>query len=140
MSYCTLDDIKSRLGEQTVIQLTDDSGTGAIHAGHVVDAIRDADDLIDSYLRGRYQVPLPSSPPSILRLSVDLAAFYLYSRRPQGMPEDVGVRYKAAITTLVALQQGKAVLDFTQAGDPGPRTYRIKAEDPMFPSDLLDQM
>ncbi len=108
MSYCTQTDIQNkRIPEETLIQLTDDVGVGVVDPGVVSEAIAEADDLIDGYLRGRYQLPLASVPKVLGGLSASIAAFKLYGRRPEfGTPEHVVKAHDAALKTLDKIQKG----------------------------------
>ena len=47
MAYCTLDDIKKLLPEESVLELTDDEALGSIVQGRVDEAIAQADAEIE---------------------------------------------------------------------------------------------
>lgn len=118
--YCTIEDIKQAIPEDNIIQLTDDTGTGVIDQAKVEDAIQYADQLIDSYLRGRYTVPLNPVPALIRRLSVEMAGFNLYSRRFElAMPEAMLQRRKEIIRLLEQIQKGMITLG-TEPPEKGP--------------------
>lgn len=115
MAYCTFDDITKALDETTIIQLTDDENlkptavdTGdPDHApiiGRIDEAIETADAEIDGYCAVKYSVPLSPVPPVVNKLSVDLAIYYLYSRR--SIPEKVEKRYERAVARLKDIARG----------------------------------
>ncbi|NLT22607.1 MAG: DUF1320 domain-containing protein [Syntrophorhabdus sp.] len=115
MAYCTLDDITKALDETTIIQLTDDENLkpAAIdtgdpdHAGIIAridEAIETADAEIDGYCAVKYSVPLSPVPAVVNKLSVDLAIYYLYSRRT--IPEKVEKRYERAVARLKDVARG----------------------------------
>ncbi len=108
MSYCTLSDIQNtRIPEETLVQLTDDAGVGVVDQDVVTEAIAEADDLIDGYLRGRYQLPLTSVPKVLSGISASIAAFKLYGRRPEfDTPELVIKAHDAALKTLDQIRKG----------------------------------
>jgi len=106
MAYCTLADILGRIDEATVIQLTDDEGTGAVHAGRVDEAIADADQEIDGYAGTRYAVPMSPVPAILKKLSVDIAIHNLFGRRSRKEPEERAERYKVAVELLRQIARG----------------------------------
>lgn len=143
MPYSTLTDIQDIIKEQFLIQLTDDENTGSVDTAKTDKAIADADELIDGYLRGRYTLPLSPVPGLIRKLSVDIAIFNLYSRRPEGdsTPELITDRFKSAVDTLKQIQKG--VVSLGVAGDetPEPGAYETNKtdDDRVFDKDLLDK-
>lgn len=110
MSYCAQADLP--LDETTLIQLTDDTGSGVVNAGLVTDAINRQAELIDGYLRGRYTLPL-ENPPSLLKdINADLAVHWLHRRRTAGaeLPEGIKDAHKTALKLLEQMQAGKLLL------------------------------
>lgn len=145
MPYCTLVDLKNALPEDQLILLTDDTGqAGAVVVTSVVDAaIADADDVIDGYLRGRHSLPLAVTPRLIRRISVDLAIYNLYSRRPDVEPyELIKERKAAALKLLAAIQKGEVTLGLeTGSAPPSPAEYKTNkgSNDRIFAKDVLDK-
>ncbi len=116
MAYCTLADLIMAIPERNLIQVTDDEGTGLVNEARVTQAIADADDLIDSYLRGKHTVPLDITPfpTAIRRISVDISIYMLYRRRLEFDTTDpMTAMYKEAIRFLEGVRDGKNVI-----GDP----------------------
>lgn len=124
MPYCTLGDITARLDEELLIQLTDDEGIGIVNESRVTATIAEADSEIDSYLSGRYTVPLDPVPAVIKKLSADIAIWNLYSRREK-VEEAREKRYDAAIKLLRAISDGKATLGVDP--EPSGGEQQIKA-------------
>lgn len=90
MAYSDLAALQQRMPEQVIIDLTDDQHTGLVNEDPVDRAIADADTEIDSYLIGRYPVPVDPPPALLQRLSLDLAVEILYARQPAlDVPEAV---------------------------------------------------
>lgn len=142
MPYCVLNDIVNAIPEENLIQLTDDAGLGVIDNVKINDAISYAGQLIDGYLRGRYPVPLSPVPELIKRLAVDLAVFYLYSRRFElEMPETMIERRRECIKLLEHIQQGKVLLGVETPNSPGQGYYKTSKEpsDRVFSQDVLNQ-
>jgi len=128
MPYSTLSDLKKQLSEDLLIKLTDDHELGIVDQPTIDDAIAGADAEIDSYLAGRYNVPLSPVPVLVRRSSVDIAIYNLYSRR-MGAPEDRVERYNNTTRLLKAISDGKATLGQT----PAPAETEVggpKAESP----------
>jgi phage gp36-like protein len=123
MAYCTLEDLKKALPEAALEELTDDEGAGSIQDARVTEAIAQADALIDTYLGGRYAVPLSSVPAVVRQCSVDIALYYLYKRTVEGFAEagDSTRRtaYKDAVRTLEDIRSGKMGLPIASADDSG---------------------
>lgn len=139
MSYCTLDDIKQGLDEARIEELTDDEGQGTIDLVRVQMAIETADAEIDGYC-AKYDLPFTPTPTLVKKLSVDIAIYNLYSRRPEKMPEMRQVRYDNAIRMLVDVAKGLVdpvgPTDQT-AGDLGLAENSKTASDRIFTRDTL---
>ena len=104
MGYITNDDIKTRLGTTTYLQLTDDDGNGSAAAGVVDEARLGAEGELDSYMATRYTVPLdlsgePALAAVIKSFALDLAVYRLHSRRTP-IPSDISKRRDEATTWL----------------------------------------
>lgn len=113
MAYSHLENLKMIIAEQELKNLTNDENSIAetINIEKVNNAIDYADRLIDTYLRNKYVLPLKFIPPIIEQLSVDIAAYRLYSRRPRKLPEHIVTNYQEAIKILTALQKEQMILD-----------------------------
>lgn len=119
MAYCTLDDISKLLPEETIIQLTDDENlkpsaielANTEHApiiARIDEAIEHADAEIDGYCAVKYSVPLSPVPAVVNKLSVELAIYYLHSRR--SVPEKIEKRYDKAVARLKDVARGLLTL------------------------------
>jgi phage gp36-like protein len=105
VSYCTQQDLIDRFGEEELIQLTDRTiPATAIDATVVAAAIGDADNTINGYLVGRYELPLASNSPELVRPASDLARYFLYGNQ---VTEEVETRKKDAIRYLELVGMGK---------------------------------
>lgn len=110
MIYATQQDLIDRFGEAELIELTDraDPPTGQIDATVVAGALGDADELVNSYVAKRYDLPLVAVPAALTRVAADLARFFLHKDDPSDTVEKA---YQAALKFLGDVAQGKAVLD-----------------------------
>jgi phage gp36-like protein len=119
MSYITQKDLEDELGEDKLIELTDDKGLGVVGVDRVGKAIGYAVGTFDSYARQRYAVPVPVTE-KVKSVCLDLAVFHLYkSRATNATKEGVyGVKKDAhdlAMKFLEAVGAGKAALDVPAA-------------------------
>lgn len=107
MAYATLEDMKKLIPLESLMQLSDDEGLGAVNQSRVDEAIASADAEIDAYLGGRYAVPLAGPVPDVIRkVSIDMAVYNLYSRRVEEMPPVRLERYKSAVRMLESIAKG----------------------------------
>lgn len=69
-----------------------------------------SDALIDSFLRGRYTLPLTEPyPETIIKLSEDISIFHFYQHRHRtNMPEDIVTNFKDNVKLLNAFQSGSS--------------------------------
>lgn len=112
MSYTNLDNLTTIIPMQELANLTNDDRLSKEIRSEIVDsAIVYADELINTYLRNKYKLPLKMVPQIIINISTDIAAFRLYSRRPQKMPEHIQNRYDEAIKILSNIKKEEMILD-----------------------------
>ncbi|MCP4259091.1 MAG: DUF1320 domain-containing protein [Planctomycetes bacterium] len=116
MPYSTLTDIKKVIPEDTIIQLTDDTGNAAVDTVKVDEAIAQADGEIDTYVGAKYTVPLSVPIPDIIRgISCDIAIYKLYKRRMEDIPETRDTSYTRAVKLLKEIRDGKQPLPIATA-------------------------
>lgn len=88
MTYATEADLEAAFGAAELDQLLAPHGVAG--ATVLAAALARADSLIDSYLAGRYLVPLTPVPAVVLGMAVDLARYFLYD---DAVPERVRLAY-----------------------------------------------
>jgi len=103
MTYCTKQNMIDRFTEDELIRLTDRPLLLSINDAVLNPAIADAEAEIDSYL-SRYPLPLATVPTVLIRLSCDIARYYLYDDQAT---EQVTRRYDAAVKFLLAVSKGQ---------------------------------
>ena len=114
MSYCTVADMTARFGEIELAQLTDLEDRETVNAVTVQAAITDASGEIDSYLAGRYALPISDALPDMLRAGcMDLARYRLYDDHP---PDVVKARRADFVTWLNRVAIGHVQLPLSAAG------------------------
>jgi phage gp36-like protein len=125
--------IKNYIPAIVVQQLTDDADTDSIDDEKLNFALRQATDVIDGYLRGRYPVPLTGAIPTLISdLCTKLAVYFLIQRSLIiTMPDPVKDQYDNSISILKQMQQGK-INAFEAAAEPIFFKTNKKATDKIF--------
>jgi len=141
--YCTTEDIQKQVSRDTLIQLTDDNQLGDIDSEIVQESIFYAETLINGYLLGRYNLPVVSFIPNLLKiLSIDLSIYRLYSRRFQtDIPDSINEKYKNSVKILEQIQKGIICLEIEATGKViRMDEYRTNktAKDRLFSKEFLD--
>ncbi|HHR4769128.1 TPA: phage protein Gp36 family protein [Salmonella enterica] len=147
--YCSQADVERVISRRTLLQLTSDSSAeyppadddgrvfsrphvAEINADVIEDAIRSACELIDAYLRGRYDVvAVKASSPTVLRdLAVNIVRQKLYERRAEmDVPKSVEASYSATRQMLTDIKNGALTLGIAPEGKdmPDPGQIRVKS-------------
>jgi phage gp36-like protein len=115
MDYAAQSDMVNRFGNDEVMALTDRSQTGAIDPTVLGAALDTASAQIDTYLSGRYTLPLPIVPTFLVTVCCDLARYHLCVGSTR-LSEEIDTRYKDAVRFLELAATGKITLGVTQAG------------------------
>ena len=151
MAYVTPHDLISRFGIEEMTQRADLSRpplvspellealiaggdltawpTEEVAAAHkaqerLVEAITDAQSVVDGYLGSRCAVPLVSAPASIKRYTCDIAR---YSLHEDHATEAIQKRYDAAISYLRDVSTGKVSMDTGGLAAPVSGTCSVEA-------------
>lgn len=158
MAYSTNTDLAESNDEYSLVQLVDDANTG-LDSFELVEqtavdpqdqlqaeaqrmltrtsrARADADELIDTFLRTQYQLPLDPVPGLINSLSVDLTIHNLYQRRMRdSMPEHILDLEKRAIDKLRQIQAG--TIKIQDKPDVGSGQIAVRVSNRQFGDDVL---
>jgi phage gp36-like protein len=126
VAYATAQDALDRYDEDYVIVSCDRDGDGALDTASFELALDDASDWIDSYLIGRYTLPLTVIPRRFIRICIDVAIFES-SESADTMTQLKRDRFDRAKEFMEAVAAGKlrAVRDgikATGANKPGSAT------------------
>ena len=107
MGYCSNSDVSAVIANDDLVQLTNDSGGSSVDTDKITDSINYVDNIIDGYLRGRYDLPLNTTPDELKHLAVDFTVYRLYSRRMYtDIPAVVKQKYDDVIKILEKIQIG----------------------------------
>lgn len=126
MTYATRTDLEERYGTDEVTQRE-----SMLPAGAVARALADADAEVDSYLIGRYALPLAAVPANIVRLAAAIARYRLLG---DAGTDQARADYEDAVAWLKRVQDGRAQLDGLAAvsgADPAA-TVQIESPDRIF--------
>lgn len=141
MRYCTRADLGNAIPELTLIQLSNDDPS-AEHPNEAVieDGVRQAEELVDGYLRGRYNLPLDPVPTVLRDAVVYLARHWLYQRRPEGvLPDAVKDSRKDTIKLLESIRDGVVTLGMpTGLAAPEPGEIRVRSRRQQFDETLWE--
>ena len=110
MAYADLTGLTARIGEATLIELTDraDPPLGVVDTTVIDAALADTDALIDGYLAVRYALPLSASQALVVTLAESITIYKLYTI---SAPERVVDDYRDAIKALEKIAEGKVQLN-----------------------------
>ena len=136
-------DLQLAIPPQTLIWLSnDDASATAMNQAVVEEAVRQAEELVDAHLRGRYILPLDPVPSVVKDMTVNLARHWLYARRPEGsdLPDAVTRTHKSALQMLESIRDGKLTIGVpTGEAAPEPGEMKVRSRPRRFGSDLLDR-
>lgn len=117
--YITAQDLIEVMSERNLIELTNDNSR-AIEINQAVaeKACQHATETVDGYLRSRYITPLDHVPTLVRNICLQLARYWLYSRRPdgKGFPDNVKETHSQALKDLERIQNGKLHLGLAEVG------------------------
>lgn len=145
MAYCVQADIANMLPEAVLIRLTDDANAGSIDTDRLEESIDTASDEIDTYIGGRYSLPITGTvPPIIKKMCCDIAIYNLYSRVKESIPELRQKRYDAAVRLLEKIAKGEISIGIQPPPDPpSAGNYeggmQVSARTKMFDAATLDK-
>ncbi len=125
--YCTLEDLKKRLPEDSILQLADDTGAGTLEDDAVMavinEAIEAADAEIDAYVGRVRETPLAPVPALIANMAADMAVQALYMR-PHGLaiPEKWTAAMERHLKALRLIADKKLALGAAEGETAAPAT------------------
>ncbi len=132
MAYATVQDLINFAGEAEIARLSTPDGAdlAGVRAELVQPKLDVAADLMDSYFRRRYLVPVPVSPV-VRECCCALARYMLASSSGPGPAESVRLAHKVQIGWLENIGTGTVTLDGAAISGP-PSGARVQDRWPMF--------
>lgn len=142
MRYCTRSDLGNAIPELTLTQLSNDDPAAMLpNEGVIDDGVRQAEELVDGYLRGRYNLPLDPVPTVLRDAVVYLARHWLYQRRPESpLPDAVKDSRKDTVKLLESIRDGVVTLGMPSgqaALEPGE--IRVRSRRQQFSNPLWER-
>ncbi|HHF6578344.1 TPA: gp436 family protein [Haemophilus influenzae] len=135
--YISAQDLTEVMSESTLIALSNDTSRATeADQAVLIKACAYATEIVDGYLRSRYVLPLSQVPTLVRNICLQLARFWLYSRRPEGkgFPDNVKETHSQALKDLERIASGKLHLGLTEIGAEGddslPSALKFKARAP----------
>lgn len=112
MAYASVADLVDYAGEAEIARLSTPDGTdlAGVIVARVQPKLDAAADLMDSYFRRRYLVPVPTSP-IVRECCCAIARYLLAAGRGQGPAESVRAGHKVSIGWLEGIGAGQVNLD-----------------------------
>ena len=109
MGYATYEDMVKSFGEREVRLISDRDNTGMSDPLVIEDGLRTADGEIDSFIAGRYSLPLRETPRVLVGIACDIARYRLTgTERTESAV--ILERYKMAIRYLEKVAAGTVTL------------------------------
>jgi phage gp36-like protein len=145
--YATLKTLLALQPKEVLLQLTDDDRNGVFTARpknaayrNAMSAINEASDIVDSYIAGRYRLPLAKPYPDIIvQTAAQLALCLLYDRRRElDVPEGLKERRARYMAWLKDVQGERASIP--ELARPTPSASLVSAPAPEFGESLLAKM
>lgn len=118
--YCSVEDIVRSMDEETLKNLTTNNSSEIEYDTDLINVkIDEQSRYIDSYLSGRYLLPITNTNDLKLLnpICVSLVIETIYSRRLLELPDVIFARKKAVINDLEKIQKGVITL-YSASGSP----------------------
>lgn len=131
--YATVADMVQAFSEREVIALTDRDQLGEVDDVVLVGALEKAGHEIDTYIGGRYQLPLATVPAVLTTYACDIARYRLCGSGVL-VTEDIRDRYRDALRFLERVADGRQTLSGMPDGGVAAtsNTVRIKTSGRVF--------
>ena len=110
MQYFTQLEVQNYVGEENLVNLTDDDDDGAVDAAVFNTIRKNVQEEIDGYCEGRYDVPFSQVPRLIKIIAIRLFIAELYKRRTLELPESVEQDLTNARRNLEMISKGQIAL------------------------------
>jgi len=117
--YATVEELEQRLGGASALTvIADRDQDGVADADLVARALSDADAEIDSYLSGRYALPLATVPAVLVRVACDVAVYRITAEYGAGLTDERRQRYEDAVGWLKRVASGDVSLGLPPQEEP----------------------
>lgn len=139
MAYCTIQDIADLIGTDLLASLSSKKKGGVIKESYVNQIIDTKSEYIDTFLRGRYELPLTIEDVTLKTVCVDLVRLVLYSGTPGSIKsEDAALIQSSCEKTLDKLQKGNQILNVGGTSESRPGYMKSRCPKKTFTDDVFD--
>ncbi len=130
-NYITSSDIERVISKKEVVDLLNDANrnvtiTDGIISNLIDEIITEAEDLVNGYLRGRYDTPLSTVPSIIKRITLNVFRYYLYDRRNISIPQNIVDSYDESVSQLENIRKGLLDLGIENTSSTKDGSFFIK--------------
>lgn len=137
MPYASQDDLIARFGETELIQLTDRASGGVVDADYLAVSLTEAQAEVDSYIGAIYDLPLLTTPVSLITATCNIARYRLYN---QQATEEVKIRYDDTIRWLRDVARGLASLGLPATQAPESQSIVVQSRTQIFTDAVMNGM
>lgn len=137
MPYASQDDLIARFGETELIQLTDRASEGVVDADYLAVSLTEAQAEVDSYIGAIYDLPLLTTPVSLITATCNIARYRLYN---QQATEEVKIRYDDTIRWLRDVARGLASLGLPATQAPESQSIVVQSRTQIFTDAVMNGM
>ncbi len=135
MTYATEQNLVDRFGSAAVLALADRDQSGSNDPAVIAAALADADDLVNSYLAGRYALPLSVTPGVLTTHAATIAYYKLHG---DDVTDKVRKDYEDTLAWLAKVAKGEIELEAAGVEPTAePSDIQISAPDRVFSRDTL---
>lgn len=136
MSYATYDEFKIKYDPKSLGLSLDDTGGEEAVKKSIAQFLDDASNFIDTYLFGKYSVPISPVPNSLRRANMIIAKYDIEHRRPGSASDEENTEYDNIIKWLEAIASGE--LDLPGVSLKTTYSGIIESNSPVFDPDNFD--
>lgn len=138
MPYAVQQDIIDRYGSDSLYVAFDRDGNGALDTDAVTRSLSDASEEIDTYLIGRYPLPLAATPKILTFICVDIAMYK--GSNATAVTEEKRTRYEDAIRLLTKIAKGEISLGLEKPEQGGKGGASFASSERLFTRNALRGM
>ncbi|MCX7880785.1 MAG: DUF1320 domain-containing protein [Ignavibacteria bacterium] len=139
--YSSINDLLNEFRPEELAILTGDPSGTSIDQARITYAIKNATEVIDSYLRERFPVPFASTPPliNLIARELSIANLFEYSNHSGSLPPTIARRRYYALYLLRQVQSGELHIELPSGSERRKSLHTNKDPDNrLFDQNLLD--
>lgn len=127
MAYATQADLELQMPAVTLAQLSNDTDPTTVNATVINRAIEDAESSVNSFCRGKHDLPFNPVPNYVRKWTVTLAEVNLYGRRTDLLlPPATKAKFDLVMTELRGVRDNKILIDDENSAANTANYYKVK--------------